>query len=544
MKYYIIDALGPFINSEKPPENWSKIPFEQYEKLENPTKEFGEIVNNFRIFVKKIKDIGYNAISLDDLAHIVILDFYNQVLKNKLKHFQKLYSELIDICNKEELAVFINFDIFYSNKDINSFTKGKDKKILDVIKSSLQFLFDNYDVKGVITRIGESDGIDVQGLFKSKITIKSPKQARTYLDNLLPLFEKNNKKWIFRTWTVGSGKIGDLIWNKKTFWKVFKDINSSNLIISMKYGVSDFFQNLKLNKLFYESGHQKIIELQAKKEYDLFGEIPIYTGFQYEKYFNDLKNNPNIKGIMIWCQTGGWAKSNRITFLNKSSEYVELNTISTINIFKGSNAKTELEKFYQDDPKKGLFIEKYNNLYTKMVYPQDDKEYFFKKVYVPATSWLYWNNITITALTQALVLLIYKKTPSIDEKELDDLYILGKEGGFENISFYIETLKILYFIRKYFHGEITFEIIEQKIMNYSDKYNFLRFNLSKNKNLVIIKIILSLLIRDNQNYRLLDKFLLNRYIILFFYKFIMIFHKNSLPRFVNKQAVPILKIIK
>lgn len=58
--------------------------------------------------------------------------------------------------------------------------------------------------------------------------------ARSMLNRLLPLFEHYGKSLVFRTWTVDAHAIGDLIWNRQTFDRVFKGIDSPRLIISMK----------------------------------------------------------------------------------------------------------------------------------------------------------------------------------------------------------------------------------------------------------------------------------------------------------------------
>jgi hypothetical protein len=95
-------------------------------------------------------------------------------------------------------------------------------------------------------------------------------------------------------------------------------------VVSIKYGAGDFFRGMDINPILTLRGHKKIVELQSKREYDFFGEFPYYTGFEYEGYYNKIKKNPDIEGVMVWCQTGGWGRSDRVTFLENSSPYVEL----------------------------------------------------------------------------------------------------------------------------------------------------------------------------------------------------------------------------
>ena len=75
--------------------------------------------------------------------------------------------------------------------------------------------------------------------------IQKPAQARQLLLYLLPTCEKHSRRLIFRTWTVGAYRIGDLMWHRGTFTSVFDGLKSPSLVISMKYGESDFFRYLQ-----------------------------------------------------------------------------------------------------------------------------------------------------------------------------------------------------------------------------------------------------------------------------------------------------------
>lgn len=541
MKYSIIDAIGPFFNPSNTPTNWSKVPFSLYENKKDTTSDFEMVIKQFNSFIHHVKKHGYNSISLDDLPHMVALDLYNDKDKQMVSQFKQLYTKIIKIANNNNIKAFITFDLMYFNKEILQYTKNKDNKIINVLIDSLNFLFNHYNIEGVITRIGECDGVDVQGIFKSKLTIKSPKQARKYLKKLLPIFEKNDKKLIFRTWTIGGSKAGDLIWNKKTFSKIFKDIKSPSLIISMKYGISDFFRNMDLNPLFFYGNQKKIIELQAKREYDFFGELPYYTGFDYEKYYSQLSNNKNLIGIMVWCQTGGWTKSNRLTFIHNSSPFTELNTISTINIFKGKKADDEIIKYFHK-PEMVSFIKKYNQLSEKILYSQKKKELHLNKVYVPPIIWAFWGNITINKFTTTFVNYFYDPI-EISDKEFAKLENYSLKSGGKDINFYIDTLKILYYCRKTLHNEMNIEELRVRTNDYKKNYSLLSFNISDNNNSLILKTFFKIFVRNKKQYRIADIIILNRFLGLLV-KIYLIINKKSAPSFVNQQAMPLSKIVK
>jgi hypothetical protein len=540
MRYSIIDVLGPFINPNENPTNWSKVPFEFYENKPIPKINRENIIERFELFIIKIKKIGYNSISLDDLPHMICLDYYSESTKKIIKEYQILYKHLTVIAKKNNLHVFVNFDLMYFNNEIEKYTKFEDKYIIKTIKDSVNHLFSKYEIDGVITRIGECDGIDVKGIFRSKIVIKSPRQARRYLKSILPTFERMNKLWIFRTWTIGGTQIGDLMWNEKTYDKVFKNIQSENLVISMKYGVSDFFRNMSINPIFFKKGHKKIIELQAKREYDFFGEMPYYTGFQYEKYYHKLKDNKELIGIMVWCQTGGWHESNRITFLNDSSQITELNTISTLNIFKGKKADDEIIKYFNNSDMV-FFLKRYNQLSKQILYPKNNNELYVNKLFIPYILWVYWGNITINTFTSTFVSTFYDPI-DIDEQEFAELQNLAFKAEIMESKKIINTLLKLYWIRKMLHGDIDLDQLNGRI--FSDKYDnrILKFHIKSNKSTLLTKYLMKILIRKNKKYRLIDRLILNQIMPILIKTYLKLNNKN-VPSFVNQQAMPLTKII-
>ena len=251
---FIIDGIGPFFRSNGRKEiNWSKIDFSDLDVsgLIAP-EQLEQIEQDFRLFAQRAAAIGYNAITLDDLAHLTPNPLYPKELHQKIEQYRALYRTLFQIAREAGLKIFITTDLMFFNPTIEQETQNNRKKIqMFAVESCRTFFRDFPDAAGIIFRIGESDGVDVRGDFQSRIILKTPAQARQMLKNLLPVFEQHGKLLIFRTWTVGVSKLGDLIWNRDTFHRLFDELHSPNLIVSMKYGESDFFRYLPLNKLFF-----------------------------------------------------------------------------------------------------------------------------------------------------------------------------------------------------------------------------------------------------------------------------------------------------
>lgn len=420
-KLHIIDALGPFVeHDDSTIVNWSKVKFSSLERNGRlPATVRNRIIKRFEQYIEKVADVGYDSISIDDLAHLTSLPIYNNKLQLLLDDYRILYKRLFSIAKKRNMKVFVNTDYLFYNTDIRMYLKENNIKkrafFLNILAGALS---DFPEIAGIILRIGETDGKDVKDTFLSQLTLRSPKQANRLLKTILPLFEQQKKTLIFRTWTVGAYKVGDLIWNERTFDSVFSNIKSSALIISMKFGDTDFMRYLSLNPLFFKSTHQKIIELQTRREWEGMGTYPSFVGWDYHEYITQLATNKTIVGVHVWCQTGGWAKQawTNVTYLEGSSFWNELNTYVTICLFRdGCSVDQAVQSFckIQDihNPaefvrlltlseiaiKKGLYI---RGLASEKLY--------FRRTRVPTLMWITWDK---AILQPAIVYLLRILTP-------------------------------------------------------------------------------------------------------------------------------------
>ncbi|MBD3181082.1 hypothetical protein GF312_02250 [Candidatus Poribacteria bacterium] len=546
MELFIIDAIGPFFRDyDKDIINWSKIPFENLEidgKLDRD--KFRQIKRDFSIFIEKVSEIGYNAISIDDVAHLIDFNFYPESLKDKIKQYRKELKELFHIARNRGLKIFVNTDIMFYNKGIDDLTKGRDEGILMLLKEACHRLIDELPIEGIIFRIGESDGLDVKGDFLSRLTIKTTKQAREYIKTLLPIFERKDKYMIFRTWTVGAYEVGDLIWNKRTYDSIFKDIHSAHLIISMKYGNTDFFRDLELNPLFFNGKQKKIIELQARREREGSAINPYYVGWEYEKYARKLKNLENLVGISLWCQTGGWARWRDLTFIHNSSKTNELNTYASLKIFKENiSADSAIEEFFGDS-EYIKFYKLYEKIFSELLYVKgfSEKKLFFRRVRVPPLIWTYWDRITVTNFMIVVHEFYGGKSPDVDYNSMEEILTLGRKLEIEDVLCHYHTLRMLRDCRRALSGEIFCGDLMQKIEIYKDMYpDRYDFNISASRRGMkflrfMTEVIFRIFIREGSDYRSFDRFLISRSLSTFYDFFIKIY-SIGLPSFVNKESM-------
>lgn len=92
MNLFLIDAISPFfIDYQKRVVNWSKIPFINLERGNGLDEEKLRVIYlAFERFLQRISEIGYNAITLDDIAHLIDFDFYPAKFKSKIQQYQDM----------------------------------------------------------------------------------------------------------------------------------------------------------------------------------------------------------------------------------------------------------------------------------------------------------------------------------------------------------------------------------------------------------------------------------------------------------------------
>lgn len=568
---YLIDANSPFFSvlPENEEYNWSKIPFSKLEENDTiPEDVLLKITDNFSLYCEKINKIGYNSITIDDLAHLITHNFYNPKLIKKLDSYKKLYNQIFKIANSFNLDIYINTDIMFFSTDIHKYCNGDKYLIYKVLIRSINKLFTNYPhVKGVIFRIGEGDGLDVDGDFISQLTIKTPTQLRQLIKKLLPLFENSDKKLIIRTWSLGAFPIGDLMWNQKTFESVFDQFDSDNLVISMKFGESDFFRYMNFNKIFFESNHQKIIELQARREYEGFGEFPSFIGRDYKKYTRYISTCQNVIGLMVWCQTGGWSHFTKLTFLKNSSIWNEINTYCALKIFKNELSIEDSitnfmnEYFPYKDPQKMIKLLTLSEKLVKQLWyiPEfSNKRLYFRRNRVPSILWIFWDNILINhTLRKIIRRFVHERREAIQDgyrhlKKIKDMKKLAKELSLNlnEFDYMYDTYKIIAISREYYLGSWNPKFIKKfrdEITQYNEKYpngfhilyDFKPVHLKK----WLIKTIFKLSLRNHPHYRIIDKILFLKFASLI-YPLFYLWEKKRVPEFAKEQAMGISTLFK
>ena len=88
---------------------------------------------------------------------------------------------------------------------------------------------------------------------------------------------------MLRSWTVGVGQLGRLHVDPRVYDAVLGDIDSPALIVSTKFTAGDFFSYLPLNPTLATGRHRRIVEFQAKPEFEGFGAFPDFLGDEHAR---------------------------------------------------------------------------------------------------------------------------------------------------------------------------------------------------------------------------------------------------------------------
>jgi hypothetical protein len=557
----LFDGLAPFFVDLPEGEsiNWSKIPFARLESdgRLDPAR-IDAVLPAFERYVATMAGLGYNAIAIDDLAHLVGHDFYPEPLKQKLVSYRSLYERLFATIAAHGLKLFVITDYLFFNPSIERHLAGCSE--VEFFLDTVQAAFAAYPaIDGVVMRVGEGDGVDVAGDFASRLTIQHPREAHALLRRLLPVFEEQDKLLIFRTWTLGAYPVGDLIWNRRTYDAVFGDLASPNLVVSLKYGETDFFRYLDVNPLFFRGPHQKIVEFQCRREYEGMGEYPSFVGWLYARYLTALRERPcNLVG-MYAIQAGGWAPFRRLAFCGDGSLWNELNTYATIELFTTEQSVEQIvaafcrQRGIADADRFRRLLELSDEAIEEGLYIREFAAHavYFRRVRVPPLIWVFWSNVTTSGLVGTLHrYLVRDKTAAVAEghravEKVRAMVRLADELGLaaDGLRFQLDTFAILASLREVLLGVDTAAtharlagLVADYRRTYAVRYRLDDATSERTGFGRSAALLFHILIRRHRHYRRRDRVLLNRHVSRL-KAFLVRRQQANLPRFVNKQGM-------
>lgn len=534
----LTDCLAPFWATLSLPAgtevNWSKAPLAAIAEagLGDAEWEAGFLAEADRYFTA-MANLGYTAIAVDDLAHLVTYPWYPPHLRRMLALWMAHYRRLFALARERGLKVYVTSDFCFFNPAIDAWLQQTGASPEHFFVETIEAAFNLWpEIEGVVLRVGESDGVDVESDFVSRLTLRRPAEARQLLERLLPLCERRGKTLVFRTWTIGAYPIGDLLWNPRTWDATFGGIESPALIVSLKYGDADFFRYLPLNPLFFHGPQRKLIELQCRREYEGMGEYPSFVGTLYEPYLRELAaGNANLAGVFA-IQAGGWAPFRAMPFCGAGSFWNELNAAVVADLAQGRSAVEGVRRFCVEHDiadvsrfrellaladlaiEEGLYIREFAK-----------SPRYFRRVRIPPLVWVFWHNVSTGGLIGLLHRVVVRNpAQAVAEghhavRTVEAMRELARELGLDDAPFLFqrETFRLLAWQREVLLGLAspeTHDRLDALLDDYQRRYpHGYRFGVEVERALPAghpAALLMRLLLRSRTMYRWLDYVSLNR----------------------------------
>lgn len=563
MEIFLIDAIGPFFKGYDPQRiNWSKIPFTHLATADDT--RWAEIEADLRRFAREVSAQGYNCVTLDDLAHLAPHPLHEPDVAAQIAMFRSHFHRVFEILHSEfHLQIYLTTDVLPMTPAVAAGIGEEPRDLENYYRQLVCAVLDDFPLlAGLILRIGESDGNDVEDPIRTQLHLRSADETNRLLHLLLPEFEKRGKNLILRTWTVGAHRIGDLIWHKGTLEDTLKGIDSPNFIVSMKHGESDFFRYLPLNRAFFRVRQKKIIEMQARREYEGAGEYPSFIGRDCERFARELGTAENMVGMSVWCQTGGWHRFQRLAFLEEGNRdiWIRFNTAAAIGVFKyGKSVEAIIDEFSGPEKAPAVLelLRHSDTVIHELLYIEEfaRQKLFFRRVRVPPMLHMYWDSIFINHGVRKIVshfitdperalrsgeaaaelfprmieLARETELPVDDIEHMRDAFgmiLLARRYYFlpfdESRAEEIRTAKKLY--KQRWPKEIR--------QRYRIKVSFEPFKLKRRT----IAWLIGLMVRKKRGYRLIDRFF-TLSLLGFAYRAFRARDPQSMPKFMSKSAM-------
>ncbi len=571
-RLFLIDAIGPFFRGyEKRRINWSKIPFTHLAtEGEARRTQWAGIRKDIRHFAGEVSAMGYNVVTLDDLAHLVPHPLHEPEIAGRIEVFREEFAAIFRILDEFGLKIHITSDIIPLTPAIDEAIGHRRDQLEDYFCDLIERFLDDFpQVAGLILRIGESDGLDVKDPIRSRLHLTSPDDTNRLLRRLVPLFEARGRDLILRTWTVGAHRIGDLIWHRKTLAATLDGIDSPRFIVSMKFGESDFFRYLPLNRAFFRTPHPKIIEFQARREYEGAGEFPSFVGWDCEQYARELEEAENLVGVSVWCQTGGWHRFRRLAFLPDAGEdiWIRLNAHAILRTFRDRQPVEEAVRDLvgEDRALATLELLRASEIIVRdLMYIEDfaRQKLFFRRVRIPPLLHIYWDCLFINHAVRKIMRHFVRdperalRAGEAACERFPEMVTWATEAGLpeRDIRHWRDFCQLVRLARRYyflpFDEEIAQRIRQAKATykeawpqtegtRYRIKLSFAPLRVKRHT----LAWVAGLLLRRQRGYRLVDR-LFTLHLLGFVYRAFRPRKKEAMPKFLRKSAMGVETLLK
>ncbi len=167
-------------------------------------------------------------------------------------------------------------------------------------------------VDGIMIRVGEAGAVyNLDGWdYYSALEVTGDDQLRRMVRTFTDVAAEHDADVYLRSWSVGVGEVGDVHTNPDTYDRLLGDLGPEqgvdNLVVSTKFAAGDFDSRLPLNPTLLSGPQQRIVEIQARREFEGSGAFPNDTTGEHAAALQAVDAaNPRLDGVWVWTQSGG-----------------------------------------------------------------------------------------------------------------------------------------------------------------------------------------------------------------------------------------------
>ena len=164
MDLALIDAIGPFFRGyHKRRINWSKIPFAHLATA-GPEREaqWCAIRADLDVFARKAAGLGFNAVSLDDVAHLSDHPWLEPEVRARNAVFREEFRTLFALLRVNHLRIYLTADFVTTSAAVDGRLGDRAGAAIAWFGEVAAACLDEFpEVEGIILRIGD-DGQDVK----------------------------------------------------------------------------------------------------------------------------------------------------------------------------------------------------------------------------------------------------------------------------------------------------------------------------------------------------------------------------------------------
>lgn len=302
--------------------------FQEMMQPEAPFVDEAELVaveEQFRNYVQRMIGYGYNGIIFNGFLEYVNFDkvgdghaIYGPESEYRARHLalQEAFGRLMRYADEMGMRVLLKTDMLALTPPLQSYFEQElgaidpaDPRLWEVYRLGMAELYETLPaVDGMMIRIGEAGAIyNLEGWdYYSSLDVTTEPAVQTMLRTFAEVAARYDKEVVFRSWSVGVGEVGNMHTNPETYRQVLGPVEAPNLAVSTKYVMGDFYSYLPLNPTLSSGDEARIVEFQARREFEGFNAFPNYLGPLHQTAIQTFaRDNPNVNGVWVWTQDGG-----------------------------------------------------------------------------------------------------------------------------------------------------------------------------------------------------------------------------------------------